>query len=243
MTWVLAAAAALAVLLWPVGRPGRPSLRAMRRGAPGPTRQPGLGASQPSRPAVGPPSRSSVRSSGWLPGWLPGGWLGWSPGRPLESRRRRTGRGPAHESSVDDVADALVLVALALRAGLDLTRALEEVATGSGESVARDLSAVVAAVRWGRPVEEAWTYAGWLWRPAALAWSVAEATGAAPAALVADAAIRLRERQERDRERRAARAGVLLVLPLGLGFLPAFACTAVLPVVIALAVGVLDAGG
>ena len=231
MTWVLAAGAALAVLLWPVGRPGRPSLRAMRRGALGPTRQPGLGASQPSRPAVGPPSRSSVRSSGWSPGWS------------LERRRRGTGLGPAHESSVDDVADALVLVALALRAGLDLTRALEEVATGSGASVARDLSAVVAAVRWGRPVEEAWTYAGSLWRPAALAWSVAEATGAAPAALVADAAIRLRERQERDRERRAARAGVLLVLPLGLGFLPAFACTAVLPVVIALAVGVLDAGG
>ena len=140
------------------------------------------------------------------------------------------------------MADALVLVALALRAGLDLTRALEQVAVGARGPVARDLSAVVAAVRWGRPVDEAWAYAGATWRPAALAWSVAEATGAAPAALVASAAVRLREGQERDRERRAARAGVLLVLPLGLGFLPAFACTAVLPVVIALAVGILDTG-
>jgi pilus assembly protein TadC len=144
---------------------------------------------------------------------------------------------------VAEVADALVLIALALRAGLDLTHALDEVVTGARGPVARDLSAVVAAVRWGRPVDEAWTYAGTVWRPAAMAWSVADATGAAPAALVADAAVRLREGQERDRERRAARAGVLLVLPLGLGFLPAFACTAVLPVVIALALGVLDAAG
>jgi hypothetical protein len=35
---------------------------------------------------------------------------------------------------------------------------------------------------------------------------------------------------------------VLLVLPLGLGFLPAFACTAVVPVVLNLASGVLSGG-
>ncbi|MEO5983136.1 MAG: type II secretion system F family protein [Pedococcus sp.] len=170
-----------------------------------------------------------------------------APGRSLADRRGpdRAGRtsgtaAAAPAASVDEVADALVLVALALRAGLDLTRALEEVAARGCGPVGRDLAAVVAAVRWGRPVSEAWTYADAVWRPAALAWSVAEDTGAAPAALLADAAVRLREGQERDRERRAARAGVLLVLPLGLGFLPAFACTAVLPVIIALAVGVLD---
>ncbi|MGA8980935.1 MAG: type II secretion system F family protein [Pedococcus sp.] len=160
-----------------------------------------------------------------------------------EGSRPSLGAEGTTAASVDEVADALVLVALALRAGLDLTHALEEVAARGGGPVGRDLAAVVAAVRWGRPVGEAWTYAGAGWRPAALAWSVAETTGAAPAALLADAAVRLREGQERDRERRAARAGVLLVLPLGLGFLPAFACTAVLPVVIALAVGVLDTSG
>ncbi|KQU65393.1 hypothetical protein ASD62_09360 [Phycicoccus sp. Root563] len=165
-----------------------------------------------------------------------------TPGRRVPRVRRRS-RDASPAPPVDEVADALVLVALALRAGLDLTRALEEVATGAGALVSKDLSAVVAAVRWGRPVDEAWSYASPVWRPAALAWSVAEATGAAPAALVADAAARLRDGRERDRERRAARAGVLLVLPLGLGFLPAFACTAVLPVVIALAVGVLDTAG
>ena len=35
---------------------------------------------------------------------------------------------------------------------------------------------------------------------------------------------------------------MLLVLPLGLGFLPAFACTAVIPVVATLATGVLAGG-
>ena len=44
------------------------------------------------------------------------------------------------------MADALVLIALALRAGLDLTHALEEVADGARGPVAQDLSAVVAAV-------------------------------------------------------------------------------------------------
>jgi hypothetical protein len=68
-------------------------------------------------------------------------------------------------------------------------------------------------------------------------WQVAETTGGAPADLLAAAADRIREAHERDLERRAARAGVLLVLPLGLAFLPAFALTALVPVVLALAQG------
>jgi len=151
-------------------------------------------------------------------------------GERLRPRSRARGQAPA-----DQVADTLVLLALAMRAGLGLTEALDEVRPGAGEEVARDLAAVVAALRWGRPAREAWSYAGEVWRPAELAWVVAEETGAAPAALVEQAALRLREELERHREQRAARAGVLLVLPLGLGFLPAFACTAVVPVVLALA--------
>jgi len=161
----------------------------------------------------------------------PGGGVTGSRLSPLR-RARRTSRGQA---PVEQVADTLVLLALALRAGLGLVEALDEVRAGAGEEVARDLSAVVAALRWGRPAREAWSYAGAVWRPAELAWVVAEETGAAPASLVEEAAGRLREELERLREQRAARAGVLLVLPLGLGFLPAFACTAVVPVVLALA--------
>ena len=152
--------------------------------------------------------------------------------------RRPTRR--RHLASSDDVADALVLISLALRAGLPLVEALHQVQAASTGRVRGELAAVVAALRWGRPAREAWSYAGPGWRPAALATHMSEQTGAAPAALIDRAAARLREERERERERAAARAGVLLVLPLGLGFLPAFACTAVVPVVLNLASGVLS---
>ena len=157
-------------------------------------------------------------------GVLPG--TRWSPrGRP----------GPS-----DEVADALVLVARALRAGLPLTDALHHVQDGATGTVRSELAAVVAALRWGLPAQRAWEYGGPRWRAAATATHLSEQTGAAAAELLEGAAARLREQGERARERAAARAGVLLVLPLGLGFLPAFACTAVVPVVATLASGVLS---
>lgn len=145
-------------------------------------------------------------------------------------------------AATDQVADALVLISLALRAGLPLVEALDHVQGASTGRVRAELAAVVAALRWGRPAHEAWSYAGPGWRAAALATHLSEHTGAAPAALIERAAMRLREERERERERAAARAGVLLVLPLGLGFLPAFACTAVVPVVLNLASSVLSGG-
>ena len=135
-----------------------------------------------------------------------------------------------------------MLIALALRSGLPQTAALQHVQAGAAGQVRADLAAVVAALHWGLPAQEAWTYAGVWWRAAATATQVSEQTGAAAAELLEDAASRMREEGERARERAAARAGVLLVLPLGLGFLPAFACTAVVPVVVTLASGVLAGG-
>lgn len=132
-----------------------------------------------------------------------------------------------------------MLVALGLRAGLPLVVVLDHVRAEAVGAVRGDLAAVVAALRWGRPTSEAWGYAGPGWRAAATATHLSEQTGAAVADLLEAAAVRLREQDERDRERAAARAGVLLVLPLGFGFLPAFACTAVVPVVVNLAEGVL----
>ena len=131
---------------------------------------------------------------------------------------------------------------MGLRAGLPLASALDQVRAGAHGAVGRELAAVVAALRWGVPARDAWGYAGPAWGPAASATQLSEATGAAVAELLEGAAARIREQGERARERAAARAGVLLVLPLGLGFLPAFACTAVVPVVVSLASGVLDGG-
>jgi Flp pilus assembly protein TadB len=149
--------------------------------------------------------------------------------------RGRLTRHPGPAAS--DLADALLLVALALRAGVALLDALDEVHRSSTGAVRQDLGAVVAALRWGTSSSAAWEYAGPTWSPVARVWQVAEATGGAPAEVLVSAAGRLREEHERDLERRAARAGVLLVLPLGLAFLPAFACAAIVPVVLALAGG------
>jgi Flp pilus assembly protein TadB len=136
---------------------------------------------------------------------------------------------------VHAVADALVLLSLALRSGMGQREALERVAQTSEGDVAAHLGSVAAALRWGQPAPRAWAFAPAAWRPAALAWEVAERAGAAPAQLVEEAAWRIREREDRRLQAAAARAGVRLVMPLGLAFLPAFACTAVVPVVLALA--------
>jgi pilus assembly protein TadC len=137
------------------------------------------------------------------------------------------------------VADALALLALVLRSGVGQSEALERVAQVSEGPVAAHLRAVTAALRWGRPSGEAWAYAPAAWGPAALAWQVAERAGAGPAQLIEEASWRIREREDRRLETAGARAGVRLVLPLGLAFLPAFACTAVIPVVLALGQSVL----
>jgi len=152
----------------------------------------------------------------------------------VDSRPQVTRRATPH-----DVADALALLALVLRSGVGQSEALERVAQVSEGPVAAHLRAVTAALRWGRPSGEAWAYAPAAWGPAALAWQVAERAGAGPAQLIEEAAWRIREREDRRLETAGARAGVRLVLPLGLALLPAFACTAVIPVVLALGQSVL----
>ena len=152
--------------------------------------------------------------------------------------QRRTGAEPAARlapATPHGIAEALVLLALALRSGMGQREALDRVAALSDGEVARSLRSVTAALRWGRTPSEAWGYVPTAWQPAALAWQVAEAAGAAPAQLLAAAADRVRDSEDRRLEEAAARAGVRLVLPLGLALLPAFACTAVVPVVLALA--------
>ena len=211
--------AGLAPVLWPARvSPGPPG----SRGTLGPTSRP-PGSIGPRGP-LGPMLVRPGRTRAW--GRALGGWVPW--------------RGRRQDQAADgDVADALVLVALCLRAGLPLTTALHHVQSGATGVVRDDLASVVAALRWGLSAQEAWAHAGARWRQAATATHLSEQTGAAAAELLEGAAARMREQGERARERAAARAGVLLVLPLGLGFLPAFACTAVVPVVVTLASGIL----
>lgn len=158
------------------------------------------------------------------------------PGRtaPLGWLRRASDeeRAPATVGlTVEEVADASVLLALALQSGRGLTQALEEVADVASPGAAEDLSRVGAALRWGRPMGEAWGYARRAWGPTATAFVVADAVGAPSAQVLLDAATTLRETESRRLEQAGGTAAVMLVLPLGLCFLPAFIATAVIPLV------------
>ena len=146
---------------------------------------------------------------------------------------RRAHRGPdLGAATVDEASAALGLVAAALRGGTGSVEALEAVALVDEGSAGRELAVVAAAHRWGEPGERAWARVGPGWDAAAVAWHAAHEAGAAPAGLLAAAATRMREEETRRLEAALHRSGVLLVLPLGLCFLPGFVGTTIAPVVL-----------
>lgn len=144
--------------------------------------------------------------------------------------------------TVEEAADALVLCALVLRAGLGPVEALEAVADHVPAPVAHQLRVVASAHRWGQDAATSWAHVGEAWGPAALAWQAAERSGAAPAGVVLAAAERMRREEGARVEAAVQRAGVLLVLPLGACFLPGFVGTTVVPVVLHLARASLGTG-
>ena len=132
------------------------------------------------------------------------------------------------------VADAVDLLALALRGGVGVVQALDAVAERCTAPVARQLQTVSAGLRWGVDDRQAWAVLPAAWQPAARALRMAASTGTAPADLLHRAADDMRRAEAQRLEVAASRLGVRVVLPLGLAFLPAFALTTVVPVVLAL---------
>jgi pilus assembly protein TadC len=163
-----------------------------------------------------------------LPGWLTG---------PRSSARG----GSATRASVNEVTEALVLLALAYRSGLPTCDVLEAVSARSSEVVARDLRQVSAALRWGASEPEAWACVDERWAPAARAVALAGRAGIAPGPLLLRSADDLSSAELERLEVSAAKVAVRLVLPLGLVLLPAFVLTTVVPIIAALARQVLSA--
>ncbi|GAA3386827.1 type II secretion system F family protein [Cryptosporangium minutisporangium] len=133
---------------------------------------------------------------------------------------------------------AIDLLAAALRAGAPLDRAVEVVGTAIDGPLGQRLGAVSRALRLGVTGEAGWQALddvagadGFV--PAAVR---AADSGAALASACARCAADLRERREARAEEAAQRAGVLVVLPLGFCFLPAFVLVGVVPILL----GVLD---
>lgn len=148
-------------------------------------------------------------------------------GRP---RRER----PETEASPLAVAYAMELLALALAGGAPTVVALETVAQAGNGPASTALSRVAAALRWGVGDAGAWASVSSVWMPAASAFTLAARAGAAPSALLRQGAADLRAAESERVAVAGAKAGVRIVLPLGLCFLPAFVLLTVVPLVLGL---------
>lgn len=168
------------------------------------------------------------------------------PARPVAASRGRTDRGAAVPDDPSpgapasgDVAEVARLLAVVLRGGAGVVEALDVVARHGPPAARVTLRRVVAAHRWGRPAREAWDGAGERWAVVADALVAAEDAGLAPVRALEVAAQQV-ERGRRARSDAAVRRlEVLVVLPLGLAFLPGFVLTTVVPLVVVLARGAL----
>lgn len=152
----------------------------------------------------------------------------------------------ADDSGPEDIlriAGALELMALALGSGVPLVTAVEAVADRSGPIVAGQLRQVVAALRWGVAEARAWDGLPAIWRPAGQAVALAGMAGVPPGGLLRRAAADMRRAEQRRVEEASGRLSVLVVIPLGLCFLPAFALLTVVPVIAALAGDLLAGAG
>jgi len=147
---------------------------------------------------------------------------------PAEQRRER-------EAAALDLPYAADLLAAALRAGLPTDRAVREVAEALGGPVGTRLGRVAGSLSLGLAPVPAWRPVQDLPAGTRLAAAVARSadSGAALAGAFGRVADDLRAARLAAAEAAAQRAGVFLVLPLGLCFLPAFIVAGVLPVIVA----------
>lgn len=161
----------------------------------------------------------------------------WPRGRPWQAPRRRSRAGRGHGLAEAGIPEALELLALAMSGGADLPGALRQVARALGGDLGRELASVAAGLAWGLDEAEVWDLVTPRWEPARRAVLLASTAGVPPAGLLRDAAADLRRDALARVEAATARLSVRLVVPLGLAFLPAFVLTTVVPVVLALAGG------
>ncbi|MFE9395198.1 type II secretion system F family protein [Streptomyces flavidovirens] len=156
-------------------------------------------------------------------------------------QRRRT---PSEEVPVDarQLPLAADLLAACVSAGAGPREAAEAVGDSLGGPVGERLARTAAELRLGGEPADAWGRLGAIPGAAGLARCLerAGASGAPAAEPVSRLAEGLRAERAREASARAQRAGVLMVGPVGLCFLPAFLVVGVAPVVIGLASGLMN---
>lgn len=161
-----------------------------------------------------------------IPGAVISGWL-FRRIEPASKRRQR-------QRAIGDLPLACDLLAAALRAGAPVERAVGIVAVAVGGPLGAQLRRVRDGLRLGLDPREAWS-ALRLPQAARLADAATRGvdSGAAVARSFARVADDMRDARLASVEAAANRVGVLIVLPLGLCFLPAFVFAGIAPVIVA----------
>jgi Flp pilus assembly protein TadB len=171
-----------------------------------------------------------------------GGWLGAAVAVPvaigLDRLLRRLEPPAARRQRLREAADlplAADLLAAALRSGAPLDRAVLSVAEALGGPLGDRLLKVGRSLRLGGEPGEAWVHLSGVAGADRLTTAAlrSSATGGALAGALARLADDLRADRATAAEAAARRAGVLIVLPLGLCFLPAFILAGLVPVIVA----------
>lgn len=171
-------------------------------------------------------------------GGLPGLVVGAVVAVVLERFLRRLEPPEARARRLREVADlplAADLMAAGLRAGAPVDHAASAVAEAVGGPLGERLARVARSLRLGAEPAEAWGHLAPVAGAARMAQAAARSS--ASGAALAGALVRLADDLRADRavasEAAARRAGVLIVLPLGLCFLPAFILAGLVPVLVA----------
>ncbi|MDG4763388.1 type II secretion system F family protein [Solwaraspora sp. WMMD406] len=147
---------------------------------------------------------------------------------PPQARRQRL-------REAADLPLAADLLAAALRAGAPVDRAGAAVADAIGGPLGLRLERVARSLRLGAEPQQAWDQVSGVAGGDRLAAAAvrSSASGAALAGALTRLADDLRAGRSTRAEASARRAGVLIVLPLGLCFLPAFIVAGLVPVIVA----------
>jgi Flp pilus assembly protein TadB len=184
--------------------------------------------------------RAAATIAGLAVTGLVGGWVGLAAGTAVGTAlwwaARRWSGDPAEDvAAAADLPVAVDLLAAALRAGVPPARAAEVVGQALGGPLGPRLGRVGTALRLGTHPQEAWTPVAGVPGADRLRRAAARSadSGAAMAGALSRLADDLRAARTARAEAGAQRLGVLVVLPLGLCFLPAFVLTGVVPVVVA----------
>ncbi|MEU1269984.1 type II secretion system F family protein [Streptomyces sp. NPDC005799] len=194
---------------------------------------------------------AGVVAAGWvLVGGVAGVAVGSVVGAGLWWWRRRQGAVAVAEAvaaakAAGQLPLASDLLAACIAAGAAPVVAAQAVGEALGGVVGDALARGAAEVRLGGEPAEAWRRLGTLpgAQPLARLLERADVSGLPAAAPVARLATEARADWARAATERARRAAVMVTVPVGLCFLPAFIAVGVLPVVIGLAGGVLGGGG